>query len=344
MPYTTTQVKRILAGRMLPNGHTLTTSQAVCESVLRARLIRFENRAIKNMDAAFKRAWAGMSGVGATAADRLNMDGKLTVLNGGLAWRDTVTTVIAQQADGLYTQLRDDAMQRAILAYQGAYLGKAWGLTASRKPDYAPITPNMPTRAVIESRIRREWALRYGYAWDDSFRRPFSEFATKAHHALNTAVTQQETPSAGMRRVKTLMGVSTYKQLYFQAQLNIRQLILVGASLGELQLYVEYGGGRVSEAVAGFGAVMGILTQGDGRVCPTCLAASKRIWVVNSMSSIVGAALTLPIPPLHHACRCQVYVFPLPEELLPPDDLPGLTFEEYLVMMGFEGVIDELLA
>jgi hypothetical protein len=334
MPYTQSAITRILNNRTLPKGHTLTRSQAVCEAALRGKLLRFENRAVKDMDAAFKQAWADIHGSGAAAAERLSITGTLSTVNGGQRWRDQVMAYTAQRIDALWERLRTDALNKAITAYQVSYVGKAWGLTASRLPDLPriPLTP-LNTMA-MKARIRDEWELRYGDAWDASFARPFVEFKQKARQALNTAVINQETPTQGMARVKALMGVATYKQLYYFSQVNITTLMMVGASLGALQLYTEFGGGSVREAVAGFGAIMGIITAGDGKVCPRCQEASRHFWRVDTMTGIVGAALTFAIPPLHGKCRCMVYLFPLPEELLPPDFPPGLTLAEYLLLEG----------
>lgn len=345
MPYTNRQIKRILADNILPKNTDLTLSQRVGEATVRRITDAIEDKAKKDMDSLFQSTWRNIRNGGMEVAENMGINGKLSTLNKGMRWRDTVADAIDDIIMGLWQSVDRNAYWQSPAAYQAGYFGRAWAIQVSMKPE----APRVPIEQInlsndyVASRVSQEWQARYGDPFSLILQRPFLEFRIKARAALGSAVVNQETPMQALLRVKALMGVSKYDKLYFAAQINIRTLMEVGASLGTIQRYVEVAQVPIREAIGGIGGLVLFVTQGDGRVCSICRGYSGRMWRIDTLAGAIGAALTFPVPPVHHGCRCTEVLIPLPEWLLPPDVPPGMTFGEWLLLMGLGGILDTFM-
>lgn len=342
MPFSRNQIRRILADNILPDDTPLTLSQQVTEAYLRRLLYRWEDRAVKAMDKLFRAAWQDIISTSAVIADRANIGATLTTAN-GLRWRDAVYAELQRRLGQLARDVSALALERAVYAYHGGYLGKAWALYTTTIDSAPKPTPKPISAYETERRIMAEWEARFGDEWAAAFYVPFLQFEMRARSALTAAVTTDgKTTADGLARVKELMGVTTLGGLYAAAQANVRTAIMMAGNLGGLALALEHQ--PVREAVAGIGAIAVWVTAGDGKVCPDCRPYAGRVWRLDTIAGLIGASLTKPTPPLHHNCRCTEVVLALPEWLLPPDVPPGLTMSEWLTLFGLDALLDPFMS
>ena len=333
------QIERVLANNIIPADAHLTLAQAYAEAYLRRKLYAWEDGAVIDMDKLFKAAWRQIVTANAVLSERLGVSNKLVSGMSGMQWRDGLYNAIVDASRYLLRDVSQLAMDRAITAYYAGQLGRAWGLHVSTIESAPKPRLSLVSTLTAQQRIRDEWQIRMGEAWDVSFAQPFLKFESAARNALTSAlISDGETPTDGLRRIKALMGIDSLLKLYYQAQLNVRTAVMVSSNLGSLALYLD--NRVVQEAVSGIGAVIVFVTMADGRVCPECRPYAGRMWRVDTIDGLIGAGLTLPYPPLHGGCRCSHVMLPLPEWLLPPDVPPGMTWADYLILEGFEGILD----
>lgn len=338
MPFSSTQINRILADNILPaTDHPLTLSQRVTEAYIRRKLYAWEDGAVIDLDRAFKATYAQLRAYSARMSEGMGVHGTLKLDAQGQRWRSAMLNNLNTLIGQLFGGTLQDSMDKAVVAYQAGYYGRAWAISQSttQRP-----SKSLLMRDLIRERVKEEWAARYADDFSDSLRTPFQGFLTKARGQLTIALQQEETPAAALLRIKTLMGVGTLLKLFYEVQLLERTLIMAAANLGALALYRE--NLPMKEAVGGVGAIALYLTAGDRRVCYQCQPYNGRMFRIDTLTGIIGAGLFLPMPPQHMGCRCTVLLIPLPEFMLPPDMPPGLTLGEWLLFEGI-GVLDEFM-
>lgn len=338
MPFTQKQINRILADNILPaTDHPLTLSQRVTEAYIRRKLYAWEDGAVIDLDRAFDATYAALREFVARLSEGMGIHGKLKLDAKGQRWRASVLNQINTLIGQLFGAVLKASMDKAVTAYDAGYYGRAWAISQSttQKP-----SKSLLMRDLIRERVKEEWAARYADDFSDSLRTPFQSFLTKARGQLTIALQQEETPAAALLRIKTLMGVGMSLKLFYEVQLLERTLIMTASNLGALALYRE--NVAMKEAVGGVGAMALYLTAGDGRVCHQCAPYNGRMFRIDTLTGIIGAALFLPMPPQHYGCRCTTVLIPLPEILLPPDVPPGMTLAEWLAFEGI-GALDEFM-
>lgn len=342
MPYSQKQIDRLIGdgdSRVIPRNAPLTLAQRVSESEVRRRIYSYEDAAAREVLKRFKQAWADIRDTSNRLADYGSIMGKLKPGDAAsFEWKRRLAFFTDERLRKLLSDCANLTVNRLNTAYHAGYFGRAWSIDVSTKPD-VHVSYSQQSQQRIDSDFTRSWYKRTGESFFGSFELIATKYSQKSRQALNTALVNGETVPEANARLKALLGVQTLKEAFWFTQSNTRTAILSAANLGALALYQE--NVKVTEAVGGIGIGAVFISAGDGRVCSICRQYAGRIFRIDSL---LGATIAAMIePPVHFGCRCGMVFVVAPEDLLPDDMPPGMTWQEWLVLSGLDYLLGDFM-
>lgn len=344
MPYTPKQIAKILGSgdsRVLPANAPLTLAQAVSESEVRRRIYSYEDSAARDTLALFKSAWADIREAGNAYADFIEL-GKLIPGDAkSTEWKRRMALYVDERLRKLLSDCANLTAGRLITAYHAGYLGRAWSAAVSTKPDVRVIY-NVKSTPAIQDAFARDWLRREGEPFFESYALIASKYSQEARRQLNASLIGGESVFSALQRLKAILGVKTLEKAFWYTQTLTRTAILSAGNLGAIALFRDNARrSQPTEDVGGFGVGAIFVTAGDGRVCPTCRQYAGRIFRVDSLIGALFASLITP--PIHNNCRCGLIMAILPADLLPDDMPPGMTWSEWLLLSGMDGLLGDFM-
>lgn len=333
MPYTQRQINRLIGNadsRVLPKSAPLTLSQRVSESEVRRRIYAWEDDTVEIIWKLHKQAVNDIVAASAYLTDERGAS--------GVMWKSLIAGHIDERLRRLYREIAALVSQRSLTAYYAGYLGRAWSLDVSTI-ESVRVRYNVPLRDEAQAAIADDWLKRTGEDMATKYAIIAGTYSLKARGQLNTTLTQDESPAEGMIRIRRLLLGQPQKRggAFYEAQVTARFAIIAAGNLGAVRLYSE--NIATQEAVSPIGTGYLVLTAGDGRVCPVCLEASREIWQIDVPTGLLKG----PVPPLHPGCRCAPFFVVLPSDLMPADMPPDTTWQEWLVLAGLDGLLDDFM-
>lgn len=347
------KLKRIMATRgqaFVPRG-TLNYAGRVCETYLRKKLYRWEDKTAKTAYERLQDAFMSIRRYGQDLAYRQGIE-RLTIDSASSYWRQKVL----QECETRLRQALDiigyETYEASLTAYKAGYYGRLWLMAMAGHGQYNVVMPPLDNVTVQRSvlhpalteSIRGNPALYelLGDEWREQYASIADGALIKARRQLTQAVNDTETPLQALRRIEALFGVGKRSQtetrgVYYQAQLVARASIMRASNHGAAAAFrAQFAAREATETNWLLGAIW--LTSNDSRVCPQCARQNGRVFVINSL---VGAAL-LGLPPdgTHFGCRCTIIPFLIPiegEENTPPEN----PFDEWLAEYELETELDD---
>lgn len=351
MGYTQAQIKRIMATRRaayVPR-ETINYAGRVCETYLRKKLYRWEDKAATAAYQRLQQANRAIREYGLQLADQYALD-ELTVDGASIQWQRQVVRYAEQQFLTALEEIAYAAFKASVTAYAAGYYGRLWLLEQATHGQRTILKPRLSTTDAVYSVLQPGTQSTFGSVtnsydvlgteWQERFRGIAQQGTIKLRTVFNQALVNEDAPRQALATVASLIGVKQRdnRGLYYQAQLLIRSAIIRASNFGAVAAYQTQDSKlrEASETRWLIGTVW--VTANDGRVCPKCASQAGRIFIINDLFGI--ALFGLPPDGSHYGCRCTMLPLLIPlegEENTPPED----TFDEWLMDEGFFGELDE---
>lgn len=343
MPLTSQQLNRIMSksGQAFVPKNKMNYAGRVCETFLRKKLYRFEDRAALAAYNLLKQTNMLIREYALQTAAQLRLT---TIGNNAdsIAFRRMVSSYTVARLQEYGEQVARQAYQYATMAYAAGWYGRLWMLDQATHHDkrvkIARLPRNKIAQAVLQPSLREAVsadmsAYEYiGNEWRDGYMTAVAASTIKVKRVIN-ATTQTPVSALGLTQaISTTLGVNaTPKEassgLYHATTLPTRAAVMRSANHASADVYTTH-----TELL--LGAMW--LTSHDSKVCPTCARQDGRIFIINSL---VGAALFgLPPDGSHYGCRCTIIPLLIPYDVAdtPPDD----PFDDWLLEYGFMDELD----
>jgi SPP1 gp7 family putative phage head morphogenesis protein len=326
--------QRILSANLLDPAQMPSMAGRTCETWVKRRLFRLEDRAVREQAVAYEAALADLQ----AAAERVTgYEPPVRAQRPAslVAWRDVVGRLLDTTAR--------IAAQAAQDGYTLGYYGRAWLLDMVTAPDVrVSVTGGQAAEdlpRIFEAGGRKPWRWGgdlwslLGRQWQEQYALEMDELIVRMQRALTAGMRAGEGMRPIMRRVANEMGVVTDRRLGpvgsaeragYRANFNRVQTITRTA----VQQSANQGAARVfydnRELLAGYRH----LTARDERVCSICAAMDGTLYAVGEWA--------LPPSNTHPNCRCTI----TPELRADYADIylndpPRETFNEWSALLGF---------
>lgn len=342
MPLTSRQLDNIMrkSGQAFVPRDRMNYAVRVCETYLRKKLYRFEDRAALAAYNLLTSAYSDIREYALYTANNLRLS---TVGN-------DAQSIVFRRSVGDYAtrRLHDYGQQVAVLgyryattAYTAGWYGRLWMLTqASRGDKRVQVTRAPIAKAGLSvlqpgmtEAVQADMTLydAMGSEWRDQFTMAVNSAIAKIKRVLMTTASQPASVLPIMQDVGQQLGINatpkqSAKGLYHAVQLPIRTAVMRSANQASAAVYINH-----TEMLLGAMWV----TSPDERVCPVCSRLDGSIYVINSLVGI--ALLGLPPDGSHYGCRCTIIPLMLPYDS--PDDPPDDSMDDWLLEWGLQ---DEL--
>lgn len=338
MPLTSQQLKRIMhkSGQAFVPRDRMNYAGRVCETYLRKKLYRFEDRAALEAYNLLKYTARNIREYALGAASNLRIN-KVGNDAQSIAWRRSVGSYATQQLVNYGQRVALIGYQYAVTAYAAGWYGRLWMLQQASHGDKRVQIRPMP-RSKAETAVLQPGLTEavqgdlnaydyFGDMWRDTFTQAVNASVAKVKRVLNSSMSTPQAVLPLLTQVNTVLGVDatakeSAKGLYHAVQLPVRTAVMRSANHASAEVYKTH-----TELLLG---AMWVSSR-DSRVCPLCSRQDGRIFVINSL---VGIALFgLPPDGSHYGCRCTIIPLMLPVERAdaPPED----SFDEWLDEWGY---------
>lgn len=330
-------VERILAADLITPAQMPSLAGRTCETWIKARLFRLEDKAARELWAMYRAAFRDMQEAAYTVEDYAGGVSK--------AMREPL---VAEWRARLMRLGQDAALhgaQTALTAYYAGYYGRAWLLDMVTRPD-VPVQAPRPQdamRRILEQGGEGFDDLVYnllGKEWRSTYMLEIDDLVVRVTRQLNLGIREGEGMRPIMRRVSSAMGTDTKPVLItdrrrgavgsaeraqYRANFNRVQVITRTA----VQTASNQGSARIYNDNAALLAGYRHLTARDERVCSQCAALDGYLYPVGEWN----------VPPgnTHPNCRCTI----IPELREDYADLylsepPRETFNEWAALLGVD--------
>lgn len=344
MALTSRQLNAIMqkSGQAFVPANRMNYAGRVCETYLRKKLYRFEDRAALEVYTALKQTAGGIRDYALNVASQMQLS---TIGNDAksITWRRLVSTYATQRLITFGQQMAFRGYQYAVTAYTAGWYGRIWHLWEASHHDQRvkieQIRPSIAAQAVLQPGVLNEavqadaQAYEYlGNEWRDIFTQAVNTSIGKVRRVLNASVSNPAAPLDVMQTVSTTLGIDGKAKdasggLYHAVQLPIRSAVMRSANHASAEVY-----GKHTELLLGAMWV----TSHDERVCKICSRLDGRIFAINSLTGI--ALFGLPPDGSHLGCRCTIIPLMLPVDK--PNDPPQDGFNDWLDEWGFADELD----
>lgn len=342
MPLTSKQRERVLRLAQLTVPHDrLNYAGRFCESYLRLKLYRFEDRAALALYRLLQQANADIRNYALYAAANLRLD-EVGNDAASITFRRSVGNYATQRLTEYGQQAALTGYRYAVTAYAAGWYGRLWMLQeASHGDKRVRITPAPMSKAALsvlqpgmQEAVLPDMSIydMLGNEWRDNFTMAVNASVAKVKRVLiNTASNPQSvtaiTQDIGLTLGVDAKGKQASKGLYHATQLPVRTAVMRSANQASAEVY-----GTHTEMLLGAMWV----TSHDERVCPVCSRLDGSIYVINSLVGI--ALLGLPPDGSHYGCRCTIIPLMLPVDR--PNDPPQDSFDDWLNEWGYYDELD----
>lgn len=343
MPLTSQQIKRIMhkSGQAFVPKEHMNYAGRICETYLRKKLYRFEDRAALAAYTLLKRTNADIREYALNTAAQLRLT---TVGNdaNSIVFRRMLSSFAQARLQEYGEQVARQAYQYATIAYAAGWYGRLWLLDQASHHDPRVKITRLPMHTVAQAVLQPGLteavqanlaAYDYmGHEWRDGYQTAVSASIIKVKRVINATAQAPSSTLAVTQSIGTTLGIDAPSQeassgLYHATSLPTRTAVMRSANHASAAVY-----GTHVELL--LGAMW--LTSNDSRVCPTCARQNGRIFIINSL---MGAFLFgLPPDGSHFGCRCTIIPLMLPYDSPnePPDDI----FDDWLTDYGFFDELD----
>lgn len=343
MPLTHQQLKRIMhkSGQAFVPRDKLNYAGRVCETYLRKKLYRFEDRAALATYGLLKHTNTLIREYALQTAAQLRLT---TVGNDAdsISFRRMVSTYAVARLQEYGEQAARLGYQYATLAYAAGWYGRLWLLDQSTHHDSRVNITRVPQSKIavsilqpgLRETVRADMsAYEYiGNEWRDTYITATSASIIKIKRVINATAQTPVSPLGLTQTIGMALGINaTPKEsasgLYHATSLPTRTAVMRSANYASAEVYTTH-----TELL--LGAMW--LTSHDERVCPMCSRLDGSIFAINSLVGI--ALLGLPPDGSHYGCRCTVIPLLIPYDA--PDTPPDDSFEDWLNEYGFYDDLD----
>jgi len=341
MPFTKRQIANILnkRGQAFVPRDRMNYAGRICESFLRKKLYRWEDRAALALYRLLKTANVDIREYALTIAGQLRVT---TIGNDAdsIAFRRMLTTYTTARLSEFARDAAAVSYQYAYTAYAAGWYGRLWMIDQASHHDKrvkpTRLDHTKAAQAVLMPGLTEAIdTSTYAYAsneWRDVYANAVAGSLLKVKRAINATVTEPSSVLGVTQDISTALGVDVAakqasKGLYHAVSLPTRTAVMRSANHASAEVY-----GTHTDMLLGAMWV----TSHDERVCPICSRLDGHIYVINSL---VGIALFgLPPDGSHYGCRCTIIPLMLPVENpnAPPDDDMGDWLDEW----GFQDELD----
>jgi SPP1 gp7 family putative phage head morphogenesis protein len=325
MPYTRSQLNRILAPDLIPADRVPNLTARTCESLLKRRMFAHEDATVKALYLLYRGAFDDIRRASEDNAERLGLR-KLDTGRAGALWRMQVSEYAGERIGVMAQQARQLAQGSIAAAYEASYYGRLWMLDMVTAPDVQILRMPPPrlTEALSDDVLRR--LLGYGQ-FDDVFETEIADLVNTARRSLNTSMSSGLSMDDAMRKLRDAMGIPTdrrqgYRSNFNRLQTTTRTYIMDASNEGSVTAYRAN-----ADILNGYEW----LTAKDERVCPQCAALNGTTYNLNDTYR----------PPAHPNCRCTV--IPIIDYGDQHDVPPRDTFGEWSSKAGVGFVLGLLL-
>lgn len=347
MGFTKAQLRAIMSTRgqayIPPN--RIAYSGRVCETYLRRKLYRLEDRAAVAEYALTTAAYRDIREFGLSVA---NNSGLSELKNDvySLQWQRRVKEYVKLRLWQLGDALAYNAYKWATLAYTASFYGRQWQLD-SLLPNASGIqrqrlTPAATGQAVLQPtleafRVDNETYAAVGQEWRESYSTAVNLTALKVQRSLSSNSSEPQSVLAALGTISLAMGISSKPGvkttgLYATTSLQTRNSVMRASNHASAAAY------QLNPVL--IPALMWVSSR-DSKVCPTCARLDGTIYPLEGMAGLI--LFSLPPDGSHWGCRCGVIPTLVPSletSELPPD----MTYEEWLIEFGTIDELDEFFA
>lgn len=311
----------------------------VCETYLRKKIYRFEDRAALAIYGLLKQTNARIRDYALMIAGQVRIT-QVGNDSDSIVFRRMLSQYITTQLSEFNNAVARLSYQYAYTAYAAGWYGRLWMLMEASHydPRVKPqrLSTGLAAQSVLQPGLTEavdNAAYEYaGNEWRDTYTNAVSTNLIKLKRVINSTV-QEPTSVLGLTQaISTTLGVDApAKQastgLYYAASLPTRTAVMRGFNYASAEVYKTH-----TEML--LGAMW--LTSHDSRVCPQCARQDGRIFVINSL---VGIGLFgLPPDGTHIGCRCSIVPLMIPVEQ--PNEPPQDGFDDWLDEWGFMDELD----
>lgn len=334
MPFTASQVKRILDPDLIPEGRWDHRPARIVESWLRRRLFATEDKLVAQHWAAFRKAKRTLDLVASDVAD---FTGVGSTLDNGVQsrrWRDTMVSRTERILAALYRTISTDDLEWATQAYAVGFYGRLWQMSEMVNDVNAVAVPTLTSRQITAAVLREQMDTYddltrslLGSEWLTQYQLELDDLILRIRRAFNRGMAEGLGIRETMRIVAENMGVEIdrrkgqpYRKNFNRVQVITRTVFNAAQNDGAFAAY---------EANRRLLSGVEWLTARDERVCPECNGLDGETWGFDDPDRRQ--------PPAHPNCRCNLIpVLREPYEIPRAErrDRPRWTFREWLVLYG----------
>lgn len=341
MPFTKQQIRNILNknGQAFVSTDKLNYAGRICETYLRKKLYRWEDRAALDLYKLLKTTAASIRDYALNTAAQLRITTVGSDAN-SVIFRRSLNAFAQAQLNEFAGTAAAAAYQYAYTAYVAGYYGRLWMLDQASHHDPRVKPTRLPrwkaSQAVLQPGLTEAVdTLAYEYdgsEWRDMYALAVAQSVIKVKRAVTATTTQPQGVLALTQGISASLGVNASpkqasKGLYHAVSLPTRTAVMRSANHASADVYKTH-----TEMLLGAMWV----TSHDERVCPVCSRLDGHIYIINSLTGI--ALFGLPPDGSHYGCRCTIIPLMIPVEH--PNEPPTDSFDDWLDEYGFADELD----
>lgn len=335
MPVTKRQLQRTLDPDWVRAADVPHTALRYGETFIKRQLLSGEQRAVLDLALLYRQAMRDLESESRRLAAEYGT-GRVPEGAAGRVWRNAFLAYATERMERLTDESAALSMRAASRAFLAGYYGRLWVTTIATQPD-TPIkaarvnlmqAAGMLREDVFDDLIRlpeyAEWRMTYGVELED--------LLLRVRRMIPRAMLDGESVESIMLKLRDLMGVPVEWEAYrfgtatvlsgtmanfHRLQTMVRTSVMDYSNAGALEIYKQN-----TDILSGYQWI----TARDERVCPTCLALANTVYNVNDVFR----------PPRHPNCRCTTIPVINPQWMLEPQDMPRISFGEFISAIGLE--------
>lgn len=319
------EARRILSANLLDADRLPSMAARTCETWVKRRLFRLEDRAVREELALYRAAFSDIR------EEAYNLRGRM----GGTLDRrfmDALLPIMRARVLRLGHDVARVAGAYSVQAYVLGYYGRAWLLDMVTAPDVRVKVPPPDIRTAMRERILTEagganiWAMiadEYGDDWYRIFSLEYDTLMINLTRVLKQGMRQGLGMADIMDKVADKFGIELSTTGGYQSNFNVvqavtRTYVMNSSNQGAARIFYDN-----RELLAGYRH----LTANDERVCNICAAMDGHLYPIGEWA----------VPPsnTHPNCRCTI----IPELRADYADIylndpPRETYDEWAALLG----------